>query len=295
MTITVALMLACPFADIQGMAFQGKKTVSQRASGSMRFDVVSIKPCPANSTAGGTRVTPGRLLVECSTVEGLIRTAALTTGVLPHEAHALVKGGPSWVRASRFTVEAVTEKPIITADTTGPMVLDILKRRFKLKTHEDIQTLKVYDLIQSQGGAKLRASKGGSCIQLVAGKAPPQASGGEAPPPICGGFRRSLLGEVDVTGMSMDNFCKRMAYALDRDVIDKTGLQGIYDFHLDTALDALSFFNARQASISAPEDAGDEPSGSLFSAVHKLGLRLITSTRPSRVIAIDHVEMPDAN
>jgi uncharacterized protein (TIGR03435 family) len=294
MKITLALVLVCPFATIQGMAFQARHTPSQHQSAEVRFDVVSIRSCNPNATAGGTRVTPGRIYLECSTAESLIRTAFLTAGVLPHEAAALVKGGPSWVRASRFTIEAVTEKPIITADTSGPLLQDILKRRFKLKTREGIQTLKVYDLIQSRGGAKLRTSMDGSCFQLVAGKPQPHVSGGKAPPPICGGFRQSLLGEVDVNGITMDSFCKRMAYALDRDVIDKTGLQGAYDFHLETTLDALSFFNARQASLS-PKDTDNEPSGSLFTAVRKLGLRLITGTRPTRVIAIDHIEMPDAN
>jgi uncharacterized protein (TIGR03435 family) len=236
------------------------------------------------------------LRLDCITVDNLVSQAFGTAGISPHEVEAMVKGGPAWVSSRRFTIEAVTKEPVTTRELRSLLLQDVLEQRFQLRVHEETRMLPVYELIQVPGGAKLQRTKDGSCVQLGEGKPGPQSSGGKAPPPVCGDFRRARLwGGVDVYGVSMGLLCRRLSNGLDRDVVDKTGLQGIYDFHLDTTLEELPLFMARGSSVPAQPDAASEPSGSPFTAVRKLGLRLTRSTKPSKVIVIDRVEMPSAN
>ena len=73
---------------------------------------------------------------------------------------------------------------------------------------------------------------------------------------------------------------------LDRNVVDKTGLAGSYEVHLQWASDPL-----------APGTVPDDQSGpSLFTAVREqLGLRLESAKGPVEVLVIDHAEKPSEN
>jgi uncharacterized protein (TIGR03435 family) len=88
-----------------------------------------------------------------------------------------------------------------------------------------------------------------------------------------------------------------MSFALDRDVVDKTGLAGAYDLHLETTLDELSRFNSRLNRMpQAPESSVPEaPRGSIFTALRRIGLELKPSTRLATAIVIDDVKMPEGN
>jgi len=297
--IAMVVALACLGVNGTGLAGPLGQSASGLKSAGARFDVVSIKPCP-NGPGGSSTSTPDRLRLDCVTVETLVRRAFgfLRADVLPHEAEAAVKGGPSWTRSKRFTIDAKTEKPSTMEEMTGPLLQDVLRERFKLETHEETHPMAAYDLTQGPGGAKLPPAKEGGCFQMGPGKAPPQASGGKAPPPICGGSRREAPG-VGVYGVTMRGFCLTLSRALDRDVIDKTGLPGVYDLHLEMTYEEIipSFM---RNTVPTPPSASDlpeasEPGGTLFGAVRKLGLQLKPGTNLARLIVIDHVQLPDEN
>lgn len=187
----------------------------------------------------------------------------------------------------------------MTRNASDLLIQDVLKRRFRLTVRDESRALPVYDLVQMQRGIKLERAQDGSCFQAGAGKVPPRASAGKGPVRICGGFVRSSDGGVDASGITMSGFCKRLSYALDRDVVDKTGLAGNYNLHLQTTLDELPLFPSQHMSSTPLPDAviseASEPSGSLFSAVRKIGLRLVPSTTSSKIVIIDKVELPEAN
>jgi uncharacterized protein (TIGR03435 family) len=89
--------------------------------------------------------------------------------------------------------------------------------------------------------------------------------------------------------MDMAKFEKSdiFAYTLDRPVIDKTGLTGVYNFSLDFSWQPIS-------SAPASEGIASEPtSPDIFTALQKqLGLKLEPAQdRVSRLI-VDHVERP---
>jgi uncharacterized protein (TIGR03435 family) len=91
--------------------------------------------------------------------------------------------------------------------------------------------------------------------------------------------------------MSMPEIAGRfLSNRLDRPVIDKTELKGLFDAHLEFVRDY------------APRDTGnleplaDAAGPSIFTAVQQqLGLKLSSGKGSVEVLVIDHVEKPDAN
>ena len=94
----------------------------------------------------------------------------------------------------------------------------------------------------------------------------------------------------------MDNFCSYLSIGLDRDAVDRTGLTGLFDIHLDVAMEQLTM---RRSSDSPPPDlnplSASEPAGTIPAALLKLGLQLQAGKKPTEGIVIDHVEMPTVN
>ena len=84
-------------------------------------------------------------------------------------------------------------------------------------------------------------------------------------------------------------FASRLGLRMDHDVLDATGLEGEFDFHLE--------FSRDSATPGFPVQAADQPSGpSIFSALEEqLGLKLQLSKGTSQVVAIDRVERPSEN
>ena len=93
---------------------------------------------------------------------------------------------------------------------------------------------------------------------------------------------------VQLDAMSIDAFIKFFLSKLDRPVIDKTGLTGLFDFHLEYTPD--------QASTDGVAMPADLAGSSIFTAVQQqLGLKLTRAKGPGEYLVIDHVERPSAN
>jgi uncharacterized protein (TIGR03435 family) len=80
---------------------------------------------------------------------------------------------------------------------------------------------------------------------------------------------------------------------LDRPVIDKTGLTGLFDLHLEFSRTTAApvILNGEIASPNATDPAGEF----IFGALQKIGLKLSPDKGPIPVIVIDHVERPSEN
>ena len=80
---------------------------------------------------------------------------------------------------------------------------------------------------------------------------------------------------------------------LDRPVVDRTGLQGRFDFTLNWTPDESQF---RRMGIQVPPPPADAKLPGLFTAIQEqLGLRLESVNAPVEVIVIDRVERPSDN
>jgi uncharacterized protein (TIGR03435 family) len=98
----------------------------------------------------------------------------------------------------------------------------------------------------------------------------------------------------------MDEYADRMISSLvDRTVIDRTGLLGRFDIHLEfvreNAMSRTTRLNGVDTPVS-PVPSNDGAGPSIFSALEKqLGLRLSPARRPLEVIVVDHAEKPSDN
>jgi uncharacterized protein (TIGR03435 family) len=90
---------------------------------------------------------------------------------------------------------------------------------------------------------------------------------------------------------------------LDRIVVNKTGLTGKFDFHLEFAVDETTAgLNALRVGPGAepafPQPTASDPPGgpSIFTAIQEqLGLKLESAKGPREFVVIDRVERPSEN
>jgi uncharacterized protein (TIGR03435 family) len=157
------------------------------------------------------------------------------------------------------------------------MMRNFLADYFKLTLHQESRDLPVYELIVGDSGSKLQKT----------GKI---------------GMTRLGIGELDSKGAPMSILTTELSQRLGRTVIDKTGLQGNYDFNLHWTPDADETARIREITGVAPlkghEDmAAPAPSGPpLITAVEEqLGLKLQPQTERVPVIVVDSIEQPSLN
>jgi uncharacterized protein (TIGR03435 family) len=101
-------------------------------------------------------------------------------------------------------------------------------------------------------------------------------------------FAPSKQGGVDVNGSTMAMLSEDLSAVLDRDVVDKTGIEGQFDMHLDVS---------REQPEGVPAGPPDPAQmfGELKSALQKLGLKFEAATAQGKFLAIDRVERPSDN
>jgi uncharacterized protein (TIGR03435 family) len=177
----------------------------------------------------------------------------------------------------------------------GPMLQTLLEERFQLTTHREARELPVYTLTVTKGGLKVQALKEACAPPDMAVMMAPPAPG-QKPPNFCGSARMQRKGQtmiLDLHATSMTDLANRFSVSLDRTVIDKTGVEGIFDLHLEFGLDETTpgFPPAR----GGPAASDDAPGPSIFTAVQGLGLKLESAKGPVEFLVIDHVEKPDQN
>jgi uncharacterized protein (TIGR03435 family) len=156
------------------------------------------------------------------------------------------------------------------------LMQDVLTQRFGLKFHHDQRELPVYVLTVAKGGPRLTES------------------GSEPDGPR--GFLYRGLGDLRVTNSTMAQFCDGMqGSAMDRPVVDHTGLTGRYDFPLKWTPDDSQFI---QFGPRPPQKESDDPNAppSLYTALQEtLGLKLEPGKEKADVYVIDHVDPPSPN
>jgi uncharacterized protein (TIGR03435 family) len=256
------------------------------------FEVATIKPNP-NCTPSGGAPTPGRLDIKCTTLRELIRGAY---GIFAGEKIASrmldVVGGPSWLDSDRFDLSAKAEGAAGIQKMIGAMLQSLLEERFQLKVHVEPRDKPVYFLTVAKE-SKLTPSKEGSCVPIDLNNLPKP---GDPQPKFCGmprtSFKNGLISS-DVFGASMEELAGRMlANVVDRPVIDKTGLTGRFDIHLEFARDMSAMMLNGNAMPPAPNDSAGP---SIFTAIQQLGLKLSPDKAPIDVIVVDSAQKPSEN
>lgn len=108
---------------------------------------------------------------------------------------------------------------------------------------------------------------------------------------------------IEVRGTTMTQFAQRLAGRVDRSVIDKTGVAGMFNFHLEFTPDpymrgqTMGPGRGGDAAAAGPSDAPPSDTGpNLFAALQEqIGLRLLPEKGPVKFLIIESVQKPAAN
>ena len=249
----VLMLLLFARADAQGQAAR------------LTFDVASIHRSDANDSTGGIKPLPGGngYMVQNIPVKLMI---SLMYKVPMRQ----ITGGPQWLESERFDIQAKTDRPYSIEDL-HIMFQNLLADRFGLQFHKESREGNVYALTVDKPGLKMK----------------PNTSEQDFKIPVNFGPNGSVIG----TRVPMPYLCWFLSQALqadERPVIDRTGLQGNYDF-------TLSF--APQRLPGATHDGADPlDRPSLFDAVKdQLGLKLESTRGPVDIYVIDRIAEPSDN
>jgi len=191
---------------------------SETAAAHLTFEVASIRPSDPAALNSFMRMDPsGGFRAENMTVKSLIYFAY---------GHKLfeVAGGPDWIGTARYDIaakseESLNEDPHLSHserqgfnDRQKYRLRSLLEDRFHLQFHMRTKDMPVYVLVVDKNGLKLPLAKesDGPMNQLMIGP-----------------------GQFTAHGISLSQFANHLPNFVDRDVIDKTGVTGLYDIKLE--------------------------------------------------------------
>jgi uncharacterized protein (TIGR03435 family) len=274
---------------------------SQSSQQRAAFEVASIKPGDPANYRFVIGVQPGgRLVVNGATLQALIAYAYAVRNFQ-------IIGGPNWMTTDRWDIEARAEEGTV-APLTGPpdpnrpspvgiRLQSLLEDRFHLKLHSDTRELPVFELSQAKGGSKLKLSDDQTPLK------PPEPGSGPRPPqagaPMPRGSMSMMLGggELEARAMPVTTLASSLAQIVGRTVIDKTELQGLYDFKLKWTPEVGQTIGPPGPPPPGVVPPAVDPSGpSLVTALQdQLGLKLDSTKGPVQVLVIDAVQKPTEN
>jgi uncharacterized protein (TIGR03435 family) len=213
------------------------------------------------------------------------------------------------MQSEHYSLSAKADGPARTEMLAGPMLQTFLEERFQLKTHREMREMPVYTMTLGKGGLKVKPLAEGACTPLDLSHPPAPPKPGEPPPNLCGIMMMNVIPNgkmtIEVRGSTMTQFAQRLSGRLDRSVVDRTNVTGMFNFHVEFTPDpymrgqSMPAGRERDASGGDNSNAAALPSDSgpnLFAALQEqLGLKLGSDKGPVSYLIIDHVEKPAAN
>jgi uncharacterized protein (TIGR03435 family) len=263
-------------------------SICATAQTKVEFEVASIKPSAPDARGMFIRPGPGGgLSITNMTLKEMI---VIAWRIQPYQ----VSGGPTWLDSTRYDVVA---KPEVRTSQTelAVMLQSLLKDRFQLAIHSETKELPVYALVRARKDGKLGPgmveTKEGSCTPPDPNQPPPPLKPGELPKLSCGGGMmnpRTLMG----VSVPVSNLTGGLSRLLGRNVIDKTGLTGNFDFKVEWTPDESQ---AIQLPRDAPRQTPSDGPSLLGALQEQLGLKLESQKGPVENFVIDRAERPSEN
>jgi len=231
-----------------------------QAAARSQFDVASVKVFKPGSQPENRNITAsqGTLMLRQQTLRECIEWA-----------YGLVEGsqltGPAWLDSEQYDITARASEAA-GEDQLRLMLQALLAERFNLTLRRKTEQLPVYSLIVAKGGPKLHQVQQPSK-----------------------GFKMGLDSGVMTYGMAtnMPRLAALLPMFLDRPVLDRTNLAGVYEISLRVEMDA-------EPRLPEPGQVfmGFGMTPSIFAAVQELGLKLVSEKGPVEILVVDHIERP---
>jgi uncharacterized protein (TIGR03435 family) len=219
-----------------------------------QFAAATVKPSNTGDNNSSYNTNNGRVTVRNETLKQI-----LTSVYSVREFQ--ISGGPGWLDADRFSIDAVAESKSTQKDLSA-MMQSLLAERFQLALRKETRPFAGYALVAAKGGIK---------IQPVDGE---------------GSGMSTNNGKLTARHASMDRLADWVARQVERPVVNETGIEGGFDFTLEWARE-------RGGMRAEP---GDGAGPTIFTALsEQLGLRLESKKVPVEVLIIDKAEKPAEN
>jgi len=238
------------------------------------FEVAAIKPAAGSETSGRyiKMQTAHQFIAKNHTLKSLICAAYNLTP-------RTISGGPEWVESGRYDILAEAPNQMRpNLDEQMSMLRRLLSDRFQLTFHREEKEMPIYALTIGKNGSKLRQSN-------VLADATPEGS----PPLVFVLYPQSArLPGRNATMAELASVMQRAA--LDRPVLDRTGLSGRFDFDLEWTTDETQFGG------QGPSGTPDSTKPDLFAAIQQqLGLKLEATRGAVQALVIDRAGRPSEN
>ena len=276
------------------------------------FEVASIRPSPPIDPAmlQSGKVHRGMMITGTRVDIGNFRLVQLIMKAWDVEKYQVQ--GPPWVMTGQaFDIDARLPEGA-TKEQVPAMLQKLLADRFKLQVHIDKQPHEVYALVVAQGGSKLKESAPAADAARVGATGSSTTSidlskNGGAVVTEGTGSKYTMTPSPDGTmlhyetsGATVAEWLKALSTLSDRPIVDETGLKGRYDVTMDVSMqDVMAAVRSAGANVPPPAAGvteASEPSGSLFTVIKSMGLKLEPRKVPMLVVVVDHCEkMPTAN
>ena len=253
------------------------------------FEVASVKANKTGEQGMSMATQPGGRFIATNVPLGMLIRNAFELQ------ESQLAGLPDWATSERFDITAKAEQDVApTNQKPSPhqlMLQSLLEERFHFKAHTETRDLPGYALVVARPDGKLGPQMKQSdvdCAALAAARragGPASRGGGSAPappsPPAPGERRpcsmRMGRGTLTAGSMTLANLAGTLSSAVQRMVVDRTGLTGGFDFDLTYSM----------------EQSADASGPSIFTAVQEqLGLKLDSVRIPIDVLVVDSIERP---
>jgi bla regulator protein blaR1 len=322
------LSLAVLILNVPDCFAQDKTDWQVRAGGKMSFDVASVKlsKIPAVVTVGPNQAPPRPPTFSLGPDDAKPRGghfyARFDVGsyiqfaykLAPFQTAAALADAPKWLGTDRFEIEAEAQgNP--TKDQMRLMMRSLLAERFKLTVHFETKQIPVLALRQVKAGKLgpklVPHSQGPPCPEYQGFALDLSDPRKEVFPHDCvAGAGRGMpdgtqfIGRRNTTmAIAALDFYNAGSGAgeIDRPVVDQTGLNGTFDFLVEYK--SANNNGLPPALRPAPDNPpvaappSDEFGGALFVEAlrQQLGIKLVRTKAPVRMLVIDRVERPSEN
>jgi uncharacterized protein (TIGR03435 family) len=267
------LLVTAGMAAVAGPVLVGilnaPRSRAQSKPEALTFEVASVKLSSDQQRQRGATgippVTRGNQDILTYTHVILKGVLARAYNVLPYEVV-----GPSWLDEKFYDIVAKVPQGA-PAEQIPAMLQSLLAERFRMRVHWDAQQKAGYALVVGKTGSKLTRSDSGP----NSAASPSQS------------FTMSDRGEIHLgfKGTTLEGFAKSLTVDLARPVVNKTGIEGLFDIAFDCSSDSLPGLQRMTASE-------DPPLGpSILTAIRGLGLDLVSQKVTAKRLVVDSAEM----
>jgi uncharacterized protein (TIGR03435 family) len=256
-----ALLAAMAFAALAGQSAPAQKPPA--------FEVTAIRRSAALD-AGGTAgfQLGGRFRAVNLDARSMIASAYKADKAGQRLLVSQIIGAPDWLASERYDITAKVGDDLAAGTQTDlflklPSLLQsLLEDRFKLRVHHETRELPIYALMVARKDGAFGPQLRRSAYDCVRDRAKCRID--------------FATGHLSAGSITLATLTTLLSGPLQSVIVDRTALDGSFDFDLDWSPD---------------QSSPDKPS--IFSAVQEqLGLKLESTKAPVDVLVIDHVERP---